>query len=339
MMYAIKRDSLDIAHLAIEYGADPRVVDCFRVLMAARSVRAATDIIELGVDVTSDSPFTHAFTISPSKKILGIARQCIKNRPECSDSIREQLNVALRWYCAQGKERWITPLLSAGADPAGEGPTLTELGRKREAYGWNAYFHAVRSGKLAVLKLLQPSKLAYDQLSELLYYASWRVNFRMIEYLVNLGASVNRNSGGEFSALVSCMSFLDHDEYRDEASALAQDHGMPMPWRSPQSRLAVRLLVERGAKLEANRRLFPQLQRILVGLPAEISHEILHLLIGFGACPDDLGCALLKTPALRRRDPRALEPLEQLLSLPLAQRQRRIRAFLRRQSQHTDGDS
>lgn len=189
-----------------------------------------------------------------------------------------------------------------------------------------AYFYACSSGYLKALKLLQPYRREYSELGEMLDYASWRAHADIIEYLVHIGAPVNDDETGASTALGACLRCLAYEPREPSSVAVAEAAGMTHPWSAPRARRAVRFLAERGAKwgvtTPVGRTSFPEMQRILVGLPPEVASETLEVLIANGACPDDAAEGLLETLRRQKRTRDHLTFCERLLRTPASRRKR-----------------
>jgi hypothetical protein len=76
---------------------------------------------------------------------------CRRSRPELSDQLQEQADLALRQFCQEGSVKWVSLLMWAGANPRSRGPVLDDVEHIDDA-DWHttAMHEACASGTFGV---------------------------------------------------------------------------------------------------------------------------------------------------------------------------------------------
>jgi hypothetical protein len=76
---------------------------------------------------------------------------CRRSRPELSDQLQEQADLALRQFCQEGSVKWVSLLMWAGANPHSRGPALDDVEHIDDA-DWHttAMHEACASGTFGV---------------------------------------------------------------------------------------------------------------------------------------------------------------------------------------------
>ena len=135
---------------------------------------------------------------------LGCYLDCKRQRPDLSDALQQQADMALRQACSDKNLKWVSLLLWVGADPRAKGLVVDDLNDPDIANDPEARCSALQEacicGHVDIVKRLKPDP-AHDDLGELLREASTFAKRDVIAYLLSLGADPNDKPNGGSSAL------------------------------------------------------------------------------------------------------------------------------------------
>lgn len=112
---AVSLKRLDFVELLIENGAQISAVPLSDVLLTWEP-KLIRFFLDRGADAIKDDPFAVAF----GAKVRTALRPYMEYKqahPEHSDALEEQVNIALRHFCANGDLKWVSLMLWAGGDP------------------------------------------------------------------------------------------------------------------------------------------------------------------------------------------------------------------------------
>jgi hypothetical protein len=173
----------------------------FLCALRTRDPRIIQFYLDHGANVVAEHPFAEAFC----ERIRTVLRPFINHRnthPELAQHLQEQLNSALRHFCHEGDSKWVSLLMSAGADPRSREP---RHGDADDPECYETALQIASSGEsVEVLKRLRPNREA-DDLDDLLVCASIFPRNEIIAYLLERGANPNKKENGASEALDRCL--------------------------------------------------------------------------------------------------------------------------------------
>jgi hypothetical protein len=289
---AVSLHRLDLVELLVQHGADINSINLADVLLnwEPRMIRF---FLDRGADPIQGRPFAVAFG-ARIRTALRPFLECKESHPELAPQLQEQLDCALRHFCAEGDLKWVSLLRWAGGDPRSRGPSLGKDYTEDPASFTSGLEEACRSENAEVLKKLKPDP-SRDNLSVLLREAAMWGRKATLEYLLEFGVNPNDKPNGGSSALDTALWDLNFGRFN--------------PYRS--SRLKSRYdvsnafdclgaLVAHGAIWnpdEAHN--VSSLRRTLLDCEPSVTIELLGLFRKNHTCPAEQVHNLLGTPRMK----------------------------------------
>lgn len=294
LFLACYQRKLGVLDLLLRCGADPRSIPYLDVLQAWDRT-AAMMLLERGADPITDLPFARAFKMR-IRTALGCFLDCKRVRPELSDQLQEQADMALRQACRDRELKWVSLLLWIGANPRSKGPSTEDLDDQHTIGNpelqETALEVACLYGDLKIIKRLKIDP-AHDDVTALLKSASFMGKAETLGYLIKLGANPNDKDNGGSSALDSSLRYLGYEDslYRHDRVAPASS--------LPKSRATFKMLLEKGAVWRPDQRCIADARRTFYRVDSEILVEFIELLKNHHACDEAVLQELLRTPKMQ----------------------------------------
>ena len=117
---AVSSRRLDLVELLLANGADFKSVPLADVLLTWEP-KLIQFFLDHGADPVEGRPFAEAF----GAKVRTALRPFVEYKrahPELATQLQEQLDCALRHFCAEGDLKWVSLLMWAGGAPRSRGP-------------------------------------------------------------------------------------------------------------------------------------------------------------------------------------------------------------------------
>ena len=176
---AVSAHRLDLVELLVQHGADINSISLADVLLdwEPKMIRF---FLDRGADPIRGRPFAVAFG-ARIRTALRPFLECKESYPQLAPQLQEQLDCALRHFCAEGDLKWVSLLIWAGGDPRSRGPSLEkDYTEDSECYA-SGLEEACRSENAEVLKRLKPDPTR-DNLALLLREAAMWGRKTILEY-------------------------------------------------------------------------------------------------------------------------------------------------------------
>jgi hypothetical protein len=296
---AVFHKRLDLIELLVTHGAQIEAIPFVDVLLSW-DPKIIRYFIERGADLTTGSPFAHAFR-EKIRTALRPWKECKQNHPELADGLQEQIDRALRHFCFEGDLKWVSLLMWAGANPRSLGPTLDDRYELDESEYVDALSMATYRD-VRIMKRLGPNS-EKDNLNKLLAETARHGPPELVEYLLEIGAKANDKSGGGSTALTESLcwgvrhaalwsgSSLSCDGTRTKASKYSVEKALK----------TIDLLLQRGACWRpTDKSEITEVRRGLMECRPEVTTEIVQRLLEKSACFSEVISDLLRTPAIRK---------------------------------------
>lgn len=117
LRHALWKRRFDLVQLLVDHGADVRSVNICEAF-ETWNMDIVEYFIQHGANIEVGNPLAYAFCDRIRTALAFYMRH--KDR---YPSLREQVNIALRYHCKEGNMKWIALMLWAGADPYAKGPS------------------------------------------------------------------------------------------------------------------------------------------------------------------------------------------------------------------------
>lgn len=318
LLQAVRRKRLDMVRLFIEHGADPKQVDMVEVFECWEP-QMMEYFIALGADLEKGNPLAGAFTYRV-RTALGIYKKYKDRYP----GFQEQINIALRYHCAQGNLKWVSLMLWAGADPYAPGTEDFQCEEVPDYGGFSAVEYAAMHNQLGVFKLrklrLDPNQLA---VKSFMHSVSSDEGIEILIQLLDNGMNPNDQGNGGCSGYYSLLIRLEADIRAGNYWTAPSLHSL-LSGDNDQSRTrmkAIHLLAQHGAqwvpevKDEIN-----SIRRSLLKMKADYTLEFVWIMAEYQACDRALVEDLLRTQSIKRLTENYTARLRELTEkLPSAQ--------------------
>jgi hypothetical protein len=283
---------LDLAELLIENGAQVTSVPLSEVLLSWEP-KLIRFFLDRGADPITDRPFAVAFG-ARVRTALRPFLDCKQMHPEHAETLQEQANIALRYFCCKGDMKWISLMLWLKADARSMGPSLD----KDYTYDPECYTSGLEeasyAGNVEVLKKLKP-KAGQDDLEKLLDSAAISGSRDALHYLLELGAKPNDRTDGGSSALETCLWRLSYGRFGSYGGRnLASRYSASGPLD------CIAELLAHGAVWNPSEPYHvTSLRRTLCECEPSVTVALLELFRKYNACPAERVHKLLGTPRIR----------------------------------------
>lgn len=289
---AVSSRRLDLIQLLLANGADIKAVSLADVLLTWEP-RLIRFFLDHGANPLEGRPFTEAF----GARVRAALRPFVdykRAHPEVAAPLQEQLDSALRYFCAEGDLKWVSLLMWAGGNPRSRGPCFEkEYTEDPECYT-SGLEEACTSENLEVLKKLRPDPNC-DNLSELLHRTAIWTRSATLEYLLQLGANPNDKPNGGSSALDTALrelGFIRLNSYSSRRLNSKYDVSRALD--------CVRVLLAHGAVWNPNDAYeVNSVRKALLECEPEVTIELLQILRKHNACPAERVHRLLGTPRMK----------------------------------------
>lgn len=288
-----------IMQLALNHGASSGV--SFQDVIETWDRGIAKVFLAHGADPVTNAPFARAFK-SRVKAALGIFLDCKRARPDLTDALQLQADMALRQSCQDEDLKWVSLLMWLGANPRAKGLATDDLDTsdalEDPQYQQSALQIACHSKEPKILKRLKPDP-AIDDLRELMAAAASLITTtETISYIVSLGADVNDKSDDGSTVLETCLRNFGRRESVWEAS-YPYRHSIVPASRLGKSFDALRFLLGKGARWTPDDRAIADTRRALYRVDSEAAAAVVEMLRTHDACDDNILTALVRTEKMR----------------------------------------
>jgi hypothetical protein len=253
--------------------------------------------LERGADPLAGHPFARAFVELRTKTTLGSFLDCRRARPDLGPRLQEQADMALRQFCQNEDEKWVSLMMWVGADPRSRGPAVDDIDHADDPdYHTTAFEEAAGAGNARILKLLKPR--ASDDLAHLLERAAFGARSDVVACLLELGANPNGRPDGGSGALEACIR---HQGWEDSSRVLdRRDASYQSPaHKVSNGREAIKLLLRHGAVWKPDPSSLNDTRRILYRIEPEVAVELVGQLLKTPGGEAGVG-ELLRVPRMRQ---------------------------------------
>ena len=294
LRHAVSHQRDNFVDILVSNGAEVSSIPFIEVLRAWKPA-IIHYFLDRGADFITDSPFAVAFG-ERIRTALGPWRECREMHPEFAAQLQEQADRALRHFCFVGDLKWVSLLMWAGANPRSVGPTLDD---DPDEEHFSAFTAAAHCKDVRILKRLKPDA-KNDDVNELLQHAA-RYGKEVVEYLFELGASPNDKPNGGSTALDNCLLSFEYESWMDRISSSMYCVSKASKYSVSNTRATIKLLLEHGALWRPDdAKQIGQVRRALYGCEADVTLELVELLLNYAACSEDTIHNLLRTPAMKK---------------------------------------
>ena len=288
---ATRARRLDLVELLAANGAEIKSLSLVDALLSWEP-KLIRYFLDHGADPVEDRPFTTAFVA----KVRTALRPFVEYRqahPDLAPQLQEQLDCALRFFCAEGDLKWVSLLLWAGANPRSRGPCPEkEYTEDPECYT-SALEEACCSENLDVLKRLKPC--LSDDMSELLQRAAIWCRRETLAYLLDIGADPNDKPNGGSSVLDVVLTQLGFAHLAYGSKRLKSKYDVARQLECVHELLSRGAIWNLSDAPEMN-----ALRRTLLECEPDVTIELLQLLRKHNACPAERVHKLLATPRMKQ---------------------------------------
>ena len=295
LAFAVRKGHVGIVELLFRHGADVHWLSFEQVTYWPKP-EILKLFIERGADTRTGDPVAEVLKRAP-RAFLGIYKTSLDRFPDW----QFQADMALRYFCREGRMRGVCLLLWLKANPrakvpieAGEDPDLWE----------SALWQACIYGHVEIVKKIGPNRTA-DDLDELLSLACGGNNEQLVEYLVALGANPNAVPATGETALRSALWTLEWQ--------LDFDRHEPYAYHYRDALQTLKRLVQLGARLnpvDTDELRF--LRRCLLMLDWLESYDLIKFLHEHSFADRAVFLDLLKARKLREHLDKRLQALSRL---------------------------
>lgn len=283
---------LDLVELLLQHGADINSVGLADVLLdwEPKMIRF---FLDHGADPIRGRPFAVAFG-ARIRTALRAFLECKESHPELAPQLQEQLDCALRYFCAEGDLKWVSLLMWAGGDPRSRGPSLEKDYTEDPECHTSGLEEACRSENAEVLKKLKPDP-SRDNLPVLLREAAMWGRKTILEYLLGFGLNPNDKPNGGSSALDTALWDLNFGGFNPYSC-----RGLKSRYDVSNALDCLGMLVAHGAIWNPDDAYHvSSLRRTLLDCEPSVTIDLLQLFRKHHACPAELVHRLLGTPRMK----------------------------------------
>ena len=298
LRHAVSRQRDDFVEILVSNGAEVSSIPFIDVLRAWKPA-IIHYFLDRGADFITDSPFAVAFG-ERIRTALGPWRECREKHPEFALQLQEQADRALRHFCERGDLKWVSLLMWAGADPRSTGPTLDEEIELDESEHLSALTAATYAKNVEILKRLKPDA-KNDDLNGLLKNAARFGHNEVVQYLLDLGATPNDKPNGGSTAFDNSLESFEYEAFMDRISFTSYSRSKASKYCVSKTRATIKLLLEKGALWRPDdAKQITSVRRALFECEADVTLELMELLLKYAACSEDTIHNLLRTPAMKK---------------------------------------
>ena len=203
---AIRLGRVGMIELMIQHGVEPNWLN-FRDVVDWPNPKILKIFIEQGSDTYTGFPVAEALKRAP-RAFLGLYKSYADKFPDW----KLQADIALRYFCEEGKLQGVCLMLWAGANPRHSVPS--KWGEEPELWT-SSLWQACICGHAEIVRKIGPNR-EQDDLDDLLCIAGNGCSAELISYLIGLGANPNartKRDGVLRSALWRLNGELDNAQY------------------------------------------------------------------------------------------------------------------------------
>ena len=299
MTMALEKRRFDIVKLLVEHGYDPKGIDARRVL-ATWDVEIMEYFVEAGCDLEHGNPLAWAFC-----NRIRTSLPLVKKYQDRFPSIREQVNIALRYHCKEGDAKWVSLMLWAGGDPLCRGeedpdrePDLEDGGLS--AVGFAALYNHYGLFELKGIKACLNNPAAADILDYLLGSDATPV----LTSILARGLDPNNNPRGGCTAIQQCLERFH--QYGSSYSHFSFDYHLAPKnkskldsGRSREFMKMIYILADAGGKWRPDADEIKSARNSLTKMIPEYTVEFIDLMARFKAAKKGDLEELLRTPTIK----------------------------------------
>jgi len=298
LMHAIRKKRLDLVELLVAHGADPAQVNMEEVFYSWEPAFMEY-FIEHGADVETGNPLACVLS-----DCVRTALRVFKKYRYQIDSFQEQANIALRYHCKGGNEKWVLLMLWAGADPYAPGNVNFYEDPDPEYEGTSAIEYAAFYGHFDLLTLRQ-MKLdpAHPHTRSVMHYAyKAPAGIKLLGQLLNKGMKPNDLENGGCSAIREMAVHMDWDlRFHRPFSERADKKYRNQDTHEARARLEViDLLASHGARwLPVDLDEIRYARRSFISMQPHYTVDFIQSMSKHKACTRTTATELLRTPSIK----------------------------------------
>jgi hypothetical protein len=289
---AVSSHRLDLVELLVQHGADINSVSLADVLLdwEPKMIRF---FLDRGADPIRGRPFAVAFG-ARIRTALRPFLECKESHPQLAPQLQQQLDCALRHFCAEGDLKWVSLLIWAGGDPRSRGPSLGKDYTEDPECHTSGLEEACRSENAQLLKKLKVDP-SHDNLPVLLREAAMWGRKATLEYLLGFGATPNDKPNGGSSALDAALWDLNFGRFNPYGRT-----GLKSRYDVSNAFECLGMLVAHGAIWNPDdTQHVSSLRRTLLECEPSVTIELLQLFRKHHTCPAELVHKLLGTSRMK----------------------------------------
>jgi len=295
LAFAVRKGQVGIVELLFRYGTDMNWLS-FEEVTSWPKPEILKLFIERGADTHTDYPVAEVLKRAP-RAFLGIYKTYRDRFPDW----QFQADMALRYFCQEGRMRGVCLLLWLKANPRAKVPI--KAGEDPDLWA-SALWQACIDGHVEIVKKISPNR-TMDDLDELLRLASGAKSEELVEYLVALGANPNAVTATGETALRSALWTLEWQ--------LDFDRYQPYAYCYRDAFQTLKRLVQLGARLKpVGTDELRFLRRCLLKLDWSESYDLIKFLHENNSIDRAVFPNLLKSPKIRKHVAKRLQALSRL---------------------------
>ncbi|OGV66339.1 MAG: hypothetical protein A2498_15325 [Lentisphaerae bacterium RIFOXYC12_FULL_60_16] len=305
LSHALQEHRFDIVQLLVKHGADPKTVDMYDVFHSWEPA-IMEYFIELGADVETGNPLAQAFCSR-----IRTALRIFKKYKDRFPGFQDQLNIALRYHCKEGNEKWIALCLWAGADPYAPGPGAPEESDDEDG-GISALEYAALYGHFEIFNMkqvrLDPGN---PVLISAIRYAHGENASKLLVDLLKKGVNPNDQPNGGCSAIQSLLSGLEFSY-----DIFSREKRKNLDTKEAREKLKmIHILAQYGGKWAPKEDgEVAHARRSLLRMDSDYTVEFVWIMSKYQGCRRNDLDALLGTPSIRKHVRSSLDRIADLLS-------------------------
>ncbi len=306
---ALEMRRLDLIRLLFDNGYDLKQVPVLRVF-ETWDPQIMEFFIEQGMDIETDWPVARALC-NRVRTVLNIVMRYRKRFPQ----LQKQVNVALRFHCRHGDQKWVSLMLWAGADPYDKGsdnPDEPDDEHGLSAMGYAALFGHFDLFKIKCMRLLPE----HPTMREVLKWAVDSDNgLPIAEKLIAAGMNPNDQENGGCSALHYYLTRIDwnitpRSTWRREGDEVGIDSK-----QSREAMRAVHALAKWGARwCPIDPQELKAARKSLLKVIPSYTMELVWIMSKFKACEKETLMELLRTDGMKRHMSRFSEQFQRVMT-------------------------
>ena len=305
LQHALREKRLDLLQLLMDHGADVKSVD-MRDVFETYDPELMEFFIEQGADCETGNPLALAFChrIRPALRIF-------KQYKDRFPSFQEQVNIALRYHCKEGNQKWISLMLWVGADPCAPGPSRSDQppdsDLEESALEFAALYGRAEVFRMRQIRLDPKQNRAFD----LVRVACYGKSSELLQRLIEMGYPLNDQANGGsslISQLLQGMSWCWHPDTPKGKRNIDTDEAR-------EKMKMLHLVVKHGARwIPVKPREIHYVRMELLKMIPDYTAELVWIMTAYGGCDRGVIVELLRTPSVRRHVEAHLSRIEQLVT-------------------------